>query len=215
MDAATRKQRVWRVQRAMERLWDEDSDCRPIAALWLGAVAAAVNAPGSAAGLCLLRDPAAMLQIAAGSLGLDETGAAAMFYPNLSYADWQAAPEQPGYITHYAVAQMLQGYAASAAVKWPQRPPDAASFQPAIAALCAQSGVAQLWTIAAAGRQKPGAEWNILADLGESQASPFDLERKLSAITGWNVQLLNTRQVAAADLPALLSKARSLYAGPA
>lgn len=214
MDAATRKQRVWRVQRAMERLWDEDSDCRPIAALGLGAVAAAVTAPGSDAGLCLLRDPAAMLHIAAGSLGLEESRASAMFYPNLSHADWQAAPEQPGYITHYAVAQMLQGYAAAGDIKWP-RPPDAESFQPAIAAFCAQKGIAQLWTIAAAGRQKPGAEWNILADLGESQASPFDLERSLSEITGWNVQLLNTRQVAAADLPALLRKARNLYAGPA
>lgn len=214
MDAATRKQRVWQVQRAMERLWDEDGDCRPIAALGLGAVAAAVNAPGSAAGLCLLRDPSNMLQIAAGHLGLAESRAAAMFYPNFAGADWQAGPEQPGYITHYAVAQMLQGYAAAAAVKWPPRPPDAARSQPAIAALCAQKGIAQLWTIAAAGRQKPGAEWNMLADLGESQANSFDLERTLSALTGWNVQLLSTRQVAAAELPALLDKARRLYAGP-
>ena len=230
MDTETRADRVWMVKHIMKSSYEPESPYPPVFALWMAApvaylsdgaaesarqdlLSAAADRKGSAVAR-LAAANAALWPAAVRWLGLNEESIPEMFMPELLHADWRAAAGTPGYITRYAVDNMLDHYAAAGSVVWPAPGPE---INHALQRLCETSGI--IWAAwqpqTGEGWHPPGTEKTAIvrfAPDAPAVAERHPLERQFSDIVGCNVSLITPDQILEPHRTCMLAQAEVVYA---
>ena len=227
MDKGTRVERVWLLKNYMERVRDPFSTCPPLLDMYIAFFAAYFHDSTPDSGWDVIRqvdsegngtekDFFMSFSIGQGPLGwigLNAESAPEMFKPEHLHANWNAKIGEPGYVTLFAVTNMLDHYAETGQIRW-RAPTDEAG---ALERLCENHGIVWLaWQAAPQrGWTPPGSERTAIVRFNPD-ATPITemhlLEQLVSDIAGYNVSLITPEQIWEERRQPELERAEVIYA---
>ena len=228
MDTQTRHERAALVKDLAVQIHDSRAKCPPLAAMWSAVLAGiATNQMGAIA--MSATEPAASSNLIGGQeqllpslwvhapewLGLDPESSQEMLLPDVSNADWKAKPDETGYVSLWAITNMLNSYAETGEVRWAPLKKNNTPWD----TLCENNGIAwaawhpnplQNWG-------QPGVEKVAIVTFKEGREpglSKYDIAKEFSKQATCNVHIISPEQIPERRRQEELSKALVIYGHP-
>ena len=226
LNEETRELRAWILKDLTEVVHDSRLSCPPLAGLWIAVLTAVTASKAQEQSGLIPSLTTTQAQVsdfygfspflwanAPEWLGLDTATATEMLRPEYEFADWRAAPGDPGYITLQAISRMLEHFADTGEIIWGYPGSEGLSWE----SICQQYGIewAAWQRKSPTGWEHPGTERTAIVRFRAGlnpMPSLYDIERQFSNMAGCNVSLITQEQLWDDRLDEELKQAEIIYA---